>query len=1055
MRLRGSTCLWSSLLAAGVVTTSAEGRLPGTQASSPFASVAETATALARTACEEAPTGASVAVEIRAHAATGGNGASEATLTVHCPSAVSSPAVTSANGAAAATTHLTPLIRLIVAWIAVWLLAHAYCYLAPTAAVYPPPETMGAKGCWMHLPGPAQRRAWRRLGCAQVHALGCVVAGAVLAIRYRNCSELDGNFTRLHEVAFVATIGHRVITAAIELGIAIVAGSNDGVQTPGRIVFALDHLVGAYILMLCLAFHHLSALGVAVGLLTELSTLPSNLCAGLRLRRVLNALPPLALQAVWDSAVVIAVLTRAIPLAIYTDGLLRSWPVLLELPYPELWHGAVALQAVSSAVWLRVLVSARARDLVEVNSSSNSVGDVELAVRMAPQPSGGISSSCWIVVHGRLYDVGDFLHAHPGGRERLLRYAGGADATDAFEAVGHSSRARERLMSLPSAPLSAHCRHHQNQADVKEEGLQDVSLEAEDDLPTVVGSHASRYDFMVQPPGAGMLAVAATHVAAGVAGLLGTRKLPGERSTATAALGIAAVGAVVSVSMLPDMWKSGQASQLRMSPRPMVAGASLMALAVAVQLAPARSLALGFAGTILAEHFGGSGSGEGNSAHRHGAPTCWALLSCHIVPLVGEGGVQLGTCTLMEVNTQLITVVAWAALVTLLLPVLARSSTSVQSTVSWAGLWATCVWAMLRILSSNQEAHAPEYGLAGVEQSDLLPGMVGSIGVTVLACGFLWTLKDFSFHSSQRAAGTWAGLLLSVGFAACQLRDAASVCGGLALLGSALQAIQLAHLLEAAACAPKLKRGGASALHDRCVCGHFLVDNARALIAMAVWSTIGRYLQNIVSWILPAGLRVYAFEAPVDDFGGRLRAGVCLMLEGEQSKPGHIVCNVGHLPTSDLEDIRSTVKHSLDIMRELSGNSSGQNHGSDAQTREQHSSHVPGFIANVLCVIPESGGRKSYLGVDWCCMRQINLSVWSDQASAGAWYRGSEAHAAVLKEHQGGPGGLRTFGNLLLSMSPLRVAWQRRCRACSAVAEGLEADQCPRCGASTFPMPAF
>lgn len=409
----------------------------------------------------------------------------------------------------------------------------------------------------------------------------------------------------------------------------------------------------------------------------------------------------------------------------------------------------------------------------------------------------------------------------------------------------------------------------------------------------------------------------------------------------------------------------------------------------------------------------------------------------------------------MEVNAHLVTVVAWAALVALLLPVLTRSSSSVQSTASWAGLWATSVWATLLMISSRHSGHGSSaaHGWEGVDKSEMLPSTVGSIGVTVIACGLLWTLKDLSGHSSPRAAGTWAGLLLSAGFAVCQLRDAASVCGGFALLGSALQARQLAHLLEAAAHTPVVNRR--DALHDKCVCGQFLVDNARAILAMAIWGTIGRYMQNIVSWILPAGLRVYAFEAPVDDFGGRLRTGVCLMLEGEQAKPGHIVCNVGHLPTADLEDIRSTVKHSLDIMRELSGSNDGRNHSSDACTRESHPSHVPGFIANVLCVIPENGGGQSYLGVDWCCMRQINLSVWDDQASAGAWYRGSEAHAAVLKEHQGGPGGLRTFGNLLLSMNPLRVAWQRRCRACSAVAEGREADQCPRCGASTFPIPAF
>jgi len=1053
-----SRWLWSLFLVVSVLATLAEEQseqLSAAKVSSPFAPVAAAAAALARTACEEAPIGASVAVQVSARAAMGGTRASETTLTVHCPSAVSSVAVTSANGAAAASSHLSPLLQMIVAWIIVWLLAYAYCQLTPTTHVFLPPEPTGTKA-WLRSPGPGQQKLWRRVGCAQVHALGCVLAGAVLAIRYRNCSELDGNFTRLHEVAFVATVGHRIVAAAIELGMAVIPGSSDGVQNFDRVVFALDHLLGAYIPMLCLVFRHFSVLGVATGLLTELSALPSNLCAGLRLRRLLNALPPQALQLVWDSAIVLAVLTRGIPLALYVDGLLQSWPVFFELPFQELWHGAVALRAVSSAACLWMLVSARARDLVDVKSSSNSSGDVELTVSAVPQHLGGrsSSSSCWLVVHGRLYDVGDFIHTHPGGRENLLRYAGGADATDAFEAVGHSSQARERLMSLPSAPLSANGRHLGIQTDGVEEGLEDVSLEAEDYPTTKVGSHASRYDFMVQPPAAGTLALAATHVAAGVAGLLGTRKLPGERSMATAILGIAALGTVVAVSSLPDMLKSGQASWLRIAPGPSAAGACLVALVVAVQLAPARSLALGFAATVLAENCSSSGrTSSGSSALRLSAPAAWALLSYHAVPLVGEAGAQLGACSFTDVSIELLTGLAWAAIATLLLPVLTRSSTSMQSTASWAGLWAISVWAVLCIISSRQATHGGATALvwAGVDKSEVLPALVGSTGVAVLACGFLWTLTDLSGHSIPRAASTWAGLLLSMGFAVFQLRDAASVCGGLALLGSVLQARQLMKFLEAAAHTPRHNWDGVPVLHDRCVCAQFLVDNARAIIAMAIWGTIGRYLRNIVSWMLPAGLRVYAFEAPIDDFGGHLRAGVCLMLEGEQTKPGHVVCNVGHLPTADLEDIRSTVKHSLDIMRELSGR---QDH-SGLCTRELHHSQVPGFIANVLCVIPECGGGKSYLGVDWSCMRQINLSVWSDQASAGAWYRGSEAHAAVLKEHQGGPGGLRTFGNLLLSMSPLRVAWQRRCRACTAVVEGLETDQCSRCAGPTFPIPAF
>ncbi len=42
--------------------------------------------------------------------------------------------------------------------------------------------------------------------------------------------------------------------------------------------------------------------------------------------------------------------------------------------------------------------------------------------------------SCWVIVHGKAYDVTDFLPEHPGGMNVILRHAG-ADATAAFEPV--------------------------------------------------------------------------------------------------------------------------------------------------------------------------------------------------------------------------------------------------------------------------------------------------------------------------------------------------------------------------------------------------------------------------------------------------------------------------------------------------------------------------------------------------------------------------------------------------------------------------------------------
>merc|ERR1712018_846273 len=56
----------------------------------------------------------------------------------------------------------------------------------------------------------------------------------------------------------------------------------------------------------------------------------------------------------------------------------------------------------------------------------------------------GPDKSVWMVIHDKVYDVTKFLDEHPGGEEILIENAG-ADATDAFEDVGHSTDAREMM----------------------------------------------------------------------------------------------------------------------------------------------------------------------------------------------------------------------------------------------------------------------------------------------------------------------------------------------------------------------------------------------------------------------------------------------------------------------------------------------------------------------------------------------------------------------------------------------------------------------------------
>jgi cytochrome b involved in lipid metabolism len=81
--------------------------------------------------------------------------------------------------------------------------------------------------------------------------------------------------------------------------------------------------------------------------------------------------------------------------------------------------------------------------------------------------------SCWLVVHGKVYDVTEFLEEHPGGYDIILTSTGadpspthglsrgaryrahacptwfcgfaGKDATQDFEEIGHSNSAKKLL----------------------------------------------------------------------------------------------------------------------------------------------------------------------------------------------------------------------------------------------------------------------------------------------------------------------------------------------------------------------------------------------------------------------------------------------------------------------------------------------------------------------------------------------------------------------------------------------------------------------------------
>jgi cytochrome b involved in lipid metabolism len=73
---------------------------------------------------------------------------------------------------------------------------------------------------------------------------------------------------------------------------------------------------------------------------------------------------------------------------------------------------------------------------------------VELPVYSKDQVSTHNSEeSMWIIIHGFVLDVTSFILDHPGGAKTLKKYAG-KDASDAFEALFHSERARKMAKNM-------------------------------------------------------------------------------------------------------------------------------------------------------------------------------------------------------------------------------------------------------------------------------------------------------------------------------------------------------------------------------------------------------------------------------------------------------------------------------------------------------------------------------------------------------------------------------------------------------------------------------
>jgi len=75
---------------------------------------------------------------------------------------------------------------------------------------------------------------------------------------------------------------------------------------------------------------------------------------------------------------------------------------------------------------------------------------------------------CYLIIHGKVYEVADFLDEHPGGPEIVKEYQG-TDATDEFDDIGHSPDALEMLKTYEQGGIKGYVPKAKTAAGVKQD----------------------------------------------------------------------------------------------------------------------------------------------------------------------------------------------------------------------------------------------------------------------------------------------------------------------------------------------------------------------------------------------------------------------------------------------------------------------------------------------------------------------------------------------------------------------------------------------------------
>ena len=860
----------------------------------------------------------------------------------------------------------------------------------------------------------------RRLCRGQVYCLLSLAGAAKLMLRWQQPEDLLFDFTWEHEMLFSMAVGHWLISLWEDLQCrSFLSGGLDskalpGVRDPAGLLlkaFTLHHSMAALGYIALLHCQHVSAIGT-LGLLFELPVLLLNrreilrlLCAGQRKwgeRAVVTNH--------WRYVYMLFLTSRGGSFVLYVYSLAWWQEHLARLDLAEtcLLHGMAIFFGVLNYAFLTVLdawsrADAAAAVLPELEEEEDlermegmqdditAVNPEAAILREVDAAELGSKDGLWLAIDGVVYDFTFFQH--PGGME-VLRNCAGRDATADFaracpaatKQLSLSSMCRYQVGPLRLPPTEYRIFEHQEE----ERRMQKLVMALVFSLVLLLLGMTT---FMSQAIETGLLKE----------GTYEELLLPS--SVLSTLLGIFSV-------LLPMRQKLGACK----------ASGGWQAHAIAL--------------LVILHH--------------------WTLLTA--VHSSWPGTVAPQGLELCAVAVLLVETILAPAMTPPVLPVLlclgswyyrglgASDLANIGFYLPWRKAMAmTCCLVFLTRLAQVQP-QAVRQGLAlcsfygglisvasltftSWNVAFVSPLQIGSLVVAAAAsmmahCAVL----DVALQCSSRFATRWVAFLMSL------LSFTSTGLGNFRwLLALAL----LHHLLD-------LARHNRVRMDQVATAGRFqsldwhiigaqaLWDSARVSLLGFVWRTTVCNLQYVVTALIPEGLRVYACEVPIPNFGEKVAMGLAAQYVPPEARgkskrrPNFFVCNVGQIMENCMPDMQHTMNTLVDVWHEF------------------HEPKLPGLCANVVMVFP---------GSDQGLAKEINLSVWETGKDAFDWYVKSKGHKKALMQHTSGV--LRTFGNLLASLQPREpISYQDRCSNCARPVEGLPGELAPNlcgvCGARAF-----